>query len=122
MARKEPQPVRYLVEWHSVAEVEAACIKVGMKPDDGTGFWDWVEIYDHKSHEVFRDFSAAVARAKEVAPLDCFGGGRVYRQVQVVARDGKRHVIRWDDECFWDGLNGDDQPDEDKPDELCDAA
>lgn len=112
-------PSRFYVEWHPTAEIEAACIAGGMKPDDGTSFWDWVDIYDHAKIRDFRDFNDAVKFALEIAPEDCFGGARVYRQIQVVVRDGKRTFIRWDNECFWDGINGDDRPDINKPDEWC---
>lgn len=112
-------PERFYVEWHPTAEIEAECIKQGMKPDDGSSFWDWVEIFDHAKTTVFPSFPDAVAFALSIASQDCFGGARVYRQLQVVIRDGKRSFIRWDDECFWDGLNGDDRPDINKPDEWC---
>ena len=112
-------PVRFYVEWHPTAEVEAECIKQGMKPDDGTSFWDWVEIYDHVQHRVFHNFDDAVAFALAIAPEDCFGGSRLYRQQQIVIKDGKRSLIRWDDECFWDGINGDDKPEINNPDEWC---
>lgn len=120
-ARKQDfVPVRFYVEWHPTAEIEADCIRQGMKADDGTSFWDWVDIYEHAKTRDFQTFDDAVAFALKVAPDDCFGGARVYRQIQVVVRDGKRRFIRWDDECFWDGLNGDDRPDVNKPDEWCD--
>jgi hypothetical protein len=112
-------PVRFYVEWHPTAEIEAECIKQGMKPDDGTSFWDWVEIPDQAKTKIFQKFGHAVEFALLIAPLDCFGGARIYRQEQVVVKDGKRSFIRWDDECFWDGINGDDQPDITKPDEWC---
>ena len=54
-----------------------------------------------------------------IAAQDCFGGARVYQQEQIVIKDGKRNFIRWDDVCFWDGINGDDNPDPDKPDDWC---
>lgn len=112
-------PVRFYVEWHPTAEIEAECIKQGMTPDDGSSFWDWVEIPDHAKTKVFQGFAEAVTFALEIAPQDCFGGARLYRQEQHVVKDGKRTFIRWDDECFWDGINGDDQPDINKPDEWC---
>lgn len=117
----EPKPTRFYVEWHPTAEIEAACILEGMKPDDGTSFWDWVEPPDYRKHQIFRDFEAAVKFALYIAPQDCFGGARLYRQEQSVVKDGKRSFIRWDDECFWDGINGDDQPDINKPDEWCET-
>lgn len=113
-------PCRFYVEWHPTAEIEAECIKQGMKPDDGTSFWDWVNIPDHAKTQDFHDFDIAVAFALTIAKEDCFGGARVYRQLQTVVRDGKRTFLRWDDECFWDGINGDDKPDLNKPDEWVD--
>jgi hypothetical protein len=114
-------PTRFYVEWHPTSVIEAACVKLGMKPDDGTSFWDWVDIPDYTQQRLFRDdFAGAVAFALNVAKDDCFGGARIYRQIQNVVRDGKRTFIRWDDECFWDGVNGDDKPNVDKPDEWCD--
>lgn len=120
-ARKkpEPTPTRYYVEWHPTTEIEAECIKQGMVPDDGTSFWDWVEIYDHVQQRVFRDFNEAVKFALSIASQDCFGGARIYRQTQTVVRDGKRVYIQWNDECFWDGINGTDAPAESYPDEWC---
>jgi hypothetical protein len=119
-ARKQDfVPIRFYVEWHPTAEIEAECIKQGMTPDDGSSFWDWVEIPDHAKMKVFQDFGAAVEFALSIASQDCFGCARVYRQQQVVVKDGKRSFIRWDDECFWDGINGTDQPDINKPDEWC---
>lgn len=112
-------PVRFYVEWHPTAEIEAKCIKEGMKPDDGASFWDWVEIFDHAKSKVFQDFEGAISFALYIAPQDCFGGARIYRQQQIVVKDGKRTFVRWDDECFWDGINGDDKPDINKPDEWC---
>lgn len=117
-AKKDFVPIRFYVEWHPSDEIEAECIKLGMKPDDGSSFWDWVEIPDHVKTQEFQDFNKAVAFAKEVTPLDCFGAARVYRQQQVVKHYGKRAFIQWDDECFWEVMS-DDQPDVTKPDEWC---
>lgn len=110
-------PTRFYVEWHPTIGIEAACVEEGMKPDDGTSFWDWVDPYDFRKTRTFQNFDEAVAFAVEIAPQDCFGGARLYRQIQVVMRDGHCSFIWWDDECFWDGLNGDDRPDINKPDE-----
>lgn len=123
---KEPTPTRFYVEWHPTAEIEAACIAEGMKPNDGSSFWDWVEPPDYRKTQVFRNFDIAVDFAIGIAEQDCFGGARIYRQTQTVVKDGKRAFIRWDDECFWDGINGRpdvngvvDRPNIDKPDEWC---
>lgn len=116
---KEIIPTRFYVEWHPTAEIQAECIKQGMRPDDGTSFWDWVEISDHAKTKTFQEFTEAVTFALTVAKDDCFGGARIYQQEQTVVKDGKRSFIRWDDECFWDGINGDDNPDINKPDEWC---
>lgn len=115
-------PIRYVVCWHPTDEIEAECIKQGMKPDDGTSFWDWVDIFDHEKQVTFSEFAKAVEFSRSVAKLDCFGGARIYRQLQVVHKDDKGAFIRWEDECFWDGITGDDNPDESKPDEWADAA
>ena len=77
------------------------------------------EIPDHAKTKVFQDFGAAVEFALSIADQDCFGGARIYRQQQIVVKDGKRSFIRWDDECFWDGINGTDQPNINRPDEWC---
>lgn len=112
-------PERFVVEWHPSAEIEAECVKLGMKTDDGTSYWDWVEIQDHAQTKAFRKFDDAVAFALTVAEGDCFHGARIYKQLQELVRDGKRTFIRWEDHCFWDGINGDDKPDAAKPDEWC---
>lgn len=117
--KKDFTPIRFYVEWHPTNVIEAECVSQGMKPDDGTSFWDWVEIYDYVQRQTFFDFDKAVTFALSVASQDCFGGARLYRQQQHVVKDGKRSFIRWDNECYWDGLNGDDQPDISKPDEYC---
>jgi hypothetical protein len=109
-------PVRYYTEWHPLAEIEADCAKQGMKPNDGTSFWDWIDINDHVCTRTFRDFDKAVAFAKETAPLDCFGSPRVYRQYQHVVKYGAKSVIRWDDECYWDDFES--APDINKPDQT----
>lgn len=115
----EVKPERFYVEWHPTSEIEAECVKQGMRPRDGTSFWDWVEPSDHAKTRIFRNFEDAVTLAMVVAPLDCFGGARIYRQTQIVVKDGKRAFIRWDDQCFWDGINGDYPPDINKPDHWC---
>lgn len=117
--KPEPTPTRYYVEWHPTAEVEAECVKLGMRPDDGSSFWDWVEIFEHRKTKTFHGFDEAVAFALAVAGDDCFGGARIYRQEQVVAKDDRgRSFIRWDDECFWDGVNANwPKPDASSPDE-----
>jgi hypothetical protein len=120
--RKEPIPTRYVVEWHPTAAIEAECVKLGQKPDDGTSFWDWVDIDDHVETRTFPIFDEAVTFALSIAGQDCFSGARIYRQVQIVIRDGKHAFIRWESECFWDGLNGDDKPDVEKPDQWMEAA
>jgi hypothetical protein len=112
-------PVRFYVEWHPAKIIEAECVSRGMKPDDGTSFWDWVEVYDHVQTKTFPDFTTAVAFALSIASQDCFGGARLYRQQQHVKKLGKRSTICWDDECYWDGLSGDDCPDINKPDQYC---
>jgi len=118
-SKQDFTPTRFCVEWHPTDVIEAACIKEGMKPDDGSSFWDWVEPPDYRQTRVFQQFDEAVVFALTIAKGDCFGGARIYRQEQVVVKDGKRNFIRWDDDCFWDGINGDDQPDINKPDEWC---
>lgn len=112
-------PFRFYVEWHPTDEIEAACRKEGMKDGDGSSFWDWVEPPDFAKTKIFQAFGEAVTFALSIASQDCFGGARIYRQEQNVIKDGKRSFLRWDDECFWDGINGDDCPDITKPDEWC---
>ncbi len=124
--KKDFIPVRFCVEWHPTVDIESACVAEGMKPDDGTSFWDWVDPPDYRKTKVFQKFDEAVAFAFTIAEQDCFGGARIYRQEQLVVKDGKRSFLRWDDDCFWDGINGRpdvdgkiDRPDIDKPDQWC---
>lgn len=112
-------PTRFYVEWHPTNTIAAECIRQGMKPDDGTSFRDWCDVLDYARTKTFTDFDDAVAFALAIAPQDYFGGVRLYRQQQSVVKDGKRSFIRWDDQCYWDGLNGDHCPDLAKPDEYC---
>lgn len=112
-------PTRFYVEWHPTHIIEAECKRQGMLPDDGTSFWDWVDISDNAQTKTFPAFTDAVKFALSIASQDCFGGARLYRQQQVVVKDGKRSFIRWNDECFWDGISEGDQPDITKPDQYC---
>ncbi len=115
---------RYTVSWTPTKDVIAACQKRGMKDGDGTSFWDWIEPEYCTKTQHCPDFTKAVHFARFVLPEDCFGEAMIERLSLTRDHDDLGNTFRsksWEVDATWH-VQPDDQPVEDEPTYLAEAA
>ncbi len=116
--------IRYVVSFTPIMDVEEVCLKSGMKPNDGTSFWDWIEP-DHCEQDVeFHTFRLALAFAKQKVDEDVFGTPRLIRQHMLNDTDdlGTTYDSKsWGTDATWE-IDDEREFAEDEPDLKTEAA
>lgn len=106
---------RYRVTWTPLTEVEFASARRGMKPDDGSSFWDWCDVEEFERVEEFSAWQAALTFAKRAKRRDVWLMPRIMKLVRVERRDDAGPFEGWDAIGMWevDGRSGLDPNDPD---------
>lgn len=108
--------IRYVVTYVPTDAVTAAAYRAGMKDDDGSSVWDWVDENDYERvAEPVYDFSEAINLARSFIAYDIFEEVSVTRQI--LHRMSRRES--WERDAIWLVYDTGQDVREDDPDHIC---